>query len=129
MSLFDSLAGSVLSKFGGEQGGMAQMALDVFNQNGGLAGVLEKLNAGGLAEQARSWVGTGENLSISAEQISNVLGDGAIAEMAAKFGFTPEVISSQIAENLPNLIDKLTPDGEVPADSGNLLGTVLAMFK
>jgi uncharacterized protein YidB (DUF937 family) len=129
MGLFDSLAGAVLGKLGGEQGSMAQMAIEMFNQNGGLSGVLDKVKAGGLAEQAASWVGKGENLPISADQISSVLGSDAIAEMAAKFGITPEVLSSQLAEHLPSVIDKMTPNGEVGANSGSLLGTVLGMLK
>ncbi len=129
MGLFDNLAGAVLGKLGGEQGSMAQIAMELFNQNGGLNGILEKLKDGGLAEQAASWVGKGENLTISADQISSVLGSGAIAEMAAKFGITPEILSSQIAQHLPNMVDKMTPNGEVPADSGNLLGTLLSMLK
>ena len=128
MGLFDSIAGSVLGKLGGEQGGAAQMALDLLNQHGGLAGILEKFNANGLAEQAASWVGKGDNLPVSAAQIANVLGDGQIAQMAEKFGITPDVLSSKIAEYLPNAIDKLTPNGELP-DSNNLLGAVLGMLK
>ncbi len=129
MGLFDSIAGAVLGKVGGEQGGMAQVAMEMFNQNGGLNGILDKFKAGGLGEAAASWVGKGENMSISADQISSVLGNGAIAEMAAKFGINPETLSAQIAEHLPTVIDKLTPDGEVPAESGNLLSTVLGMLK
>ncbi len=130
MSLFDSVAGAVLGKvMGGNQGGMAQVAMEMFNQNGGLSGILEKFKAGGFAEQAASWVGKGENLPISAEQISSVLGSGTIAEMAAKFGLSPEVLSSQIAQHLPSVVDKMTPNGEVTADSGGLLGTVLGMLK
>ena len=129
MGLFDSVAGAVLGKLGGEQGGMAQIAMEMLNQNGGLSGILEKFKAGGLAEQAASWVGKGENLPISADQISSILGSGAIAEMAAKFGITPEVLSSQIAQHLPSVVDKMTPNGEVPADSGNLLSSVLGMLK
>lgn len=130
MSLFDSIAGAVLGKvMGGEQGGMAQVAMEMFNQNGGLNGILDKFKQGGLGDVAASWVGKGENLSISAEQISSVLGSGQIAEMAAKFGITPEVLSSQIAQHLPGVVDKLTPNGEVTADSGNLLSTVLGMLK
>lgn len=130
MSLFDSIAGAVMGKvMGGEQGGMAQVAMEMFNQNGGLNGILDKFKQGGLGDVAASWVGKGENLSISAEQISSVLGSGQIAEMAAKFGITPEVLSSQIAQNLPGVVDKLTPNGEVTADSGNLLSTVLGMLK
>lgn len=129
MSLFDSIKGAVLGKLDGEQGGMAQVAMDLFNQNGGLNGILEKFKEGGLREAADSWVGKGENISISAEQVSSVLGNGAIAEMAAKFGINPETLSAQIAEHLPAVVDKLTPDGEVPSESGNLLSTVLGMFK
>lgn len=129
MGLLDSIAGSVLGKIGGEQGGIAQIAMDLFNQNGGLSGILEKFNAGGLGEAAASWVGKGENLSISAEQISSILGNSAIADLAAKVGITPETLSAQIAEHLPSVIDKLTPNGEVPSDSGNLLSTVLGMLK
>jgi uncharacterized protein YidB (DUF937 family) len=129
MGLLDSVAGAVLGKLGGQQGGMAQVAMEMFNQNGGLAGVLEKFKAGGLAEQAASWVGKGENLSISADQISSVLGSGAIAEMAAKFGIDPADLSAKIAEHLPTVVDKMTPDGEVTNDSGSLLSTVLGMLK
>lgn len=46
-----------------------------------------------------------------------------------KFGITPEVLSTQIAQHLPSVIDKMTPNGEVGADSGNLLSTVLGMLK
>ena len=129
MGLFDSLAGTVLGKLGGEQGAMAQVAMEMFNQYGGMNGVLEKLKAGGLAEQAASWVGKGENLSITADQISNVLGNGAIAEMAAKFGLAPEVLSGQIAQHLPSVIDRMTPNGEVTTDSSSLLGAVFGMLK
>jgi uncharacterized protein YidB (DUF937 family) len=129
MGLFDSVAGAVLGKLGGEGGGMAQVAMEMFNQHGGVGGILDKFKEGGLAEQAASWVGKGENLPVSAEQISSVLGSGAIADMAAKFGIDPATLSAQIAEHLPTVVDKLTPNGAVEADSGGLLSTVLGMLK
>src|SRR5688572_29967888 len=101
MGFLDNIAGAVLGKMGGEQGSMAQAAIELFNQNGGVDGVLEKFKASGLAEQAASWVGNGENLAISAEQISSVLGNGAIADLAAKLGLSPETLSAQIAQHLP----------------------------
>jgi uncharacterized protein YidB (DUF937 family) len=111
MSLFDDLAGQVMGKvIGGNQGGMAQIAIEMFNQYGGLNGVLDKFKQGGLGDLATSWV-------------------GAIAEMAAKVGITPEILSSQIAQHLPSVIDKMTPNGEVGADSGNLLSTISGMLK
>jgi uncharacterized protein YidB (DUF937 family) len=129
MGLFDNVAGAVLGKMMGDKGGMAQIALDMFNQNGGLSGILDKFKEGGLAEQAASWVSKGENMPISAEQLSGVLGSDAIAGMAAKFSISPETLSAQIAEHLPTVIDKMTPDGEVNEGSGNLLSTVLGMLK
>jgi len=73
MGLFDSVAGAVLGKLGGEQGKMAQIAMDLFNQYGGVSGILEKFKENGMAEQVASWVGRGTNLPISAEQVSSVL--------------------------------------------------------
>jgi uncharacterized protein YidB (DUF937 family) len=129
MGLFDSIAGTVLGKLGGEQGSMAQIALDLLNQHGGVSGVLEKFKENGMTDEVSSWVGKGANLPISAEQISSVLGNSEIAAMAAKFGITPEVLSSKIAEHLPTVVDKLTPDGEVKEGSGNLLTTLLGLMK
>lgn len=129
MGLFDSLAGAVLSNVGGDKGAMVQVAMDLFNQNGGLEGVIAKFKAGGLAEQAASWVGTGENLPISAEQISQVLGSDTVSGIAAKLGMDTNDISGKIAEYLPQVIDKMTPDGEVNANSGSLMSAVLGMMK
>ncbi|NOS96753.1 MAG: DUF937 domain-containing protein [Methylotenera sp.] len=129
MGLFDSLAGAVLSNVGGDKGAMVQVAMDLFNQNGGLEGVIEKFKAGGLAEQAASWVGKGENLPISAEQISQVLGSDAVAGIAEKLGMDTNDISNKIAEYLPQVIDKMTPDGEVNANSGSLMSAILGMMK
>ena len=130
MGMFDGLVGSVLGKVMGEKAGMAQVAMEMFNNNGGLSGIVDKFKAGGLSEQVASWVGTGENIAVSPEQISSVIGEGAIADMAAKFGLSPEVLSAQIAQYLPIVVDKLTPNGEVNAESGGgLLSTVLGMLK
>jgi uncharacterized protein YidB (DUF937 family) len=129
MGLFDSIAGAVLGKLGGEQGGMAQMAIELLNQHGGLSGVLDKLKEGGLGSQVASWVSTGENLPVSAEQISQVLGNGQLAEMAAKFGITPDVLAGQLAQHLPGVVDKLTPDGTVPSDTSGILGQLMGMLK
>ena len=129
MGLFDSLASSMLGKLGGEKGAIAQVAVDLFNQNGGLPGVLEKFKAAGFADEAASWVGKGANLQISAEQISQVLGGATIQTAANKLGIDANEISAKIAEYLPQVIDRMTPNGEVGKDSGNLLATLLGMLK
>lgn len=129
MGMFDGLVGSVLGKVTGEKAGMAQVAMEMFNTNGGVGGILEKFKTGGLADAAASWVGTGDNIPVSADQISSVLGNDQIAAMAEKFGIDPATLSAQIAEYLPSVVDKMTPNGAVEADSGNILSSVLGMFK
>lgn len=129
MGLFDNIAGAVLGKLGGEQGSMVQIAMDLFHDNGGLSGILEKFKENGMAAEAASWVGKGGNLPLSAAQVASVLGDGEIAQMAAKFNISPEALSSKIAEYLPMVVDKLTPDGEVKDGSGSVLTTLLSMLK
>jgi uncharacterized protein YidB (DUF937 family) len=129
MGLFDDVAGAVLGKMMGDKGTMAQVALEMFNQHGGLEGVLEKFNQAGLGNLVASWVGKGENLPLTPNHVTDVLGATTIADMAAKFGLTPEMLSAQIAEHLPSVVDKLTPEGKVEANSGDLLSTVLGMMR
>lgn len=129
MGLFDSLAGNMLGKLGGEKGAIAQVAVDLFNQNGGLPGVLEKFKAAGFSNEVASWVGKSANLPISAEQITQVLGSATIQTAANKLGINADEISTKIAEYLPQVVDRMTPNGEVSKDSGNLLATLLGMLK
>lgn len=129
MGLFDSLAGSMMGKLGGEKGAIAQVAIDLFNQNGGLPGVLEKFKAAGFNAEVTSWVGKGENLPISAAQIVQVLGSSTIQTAANKLGISADEISAKIAEYLPQVVDRMTPNGEVNKDSGNLMATLLGMLK
>ena len=129
MGLFDSLAGSMLGKLGGEKGAIAQVAVDLFNQNGGLPGVVEKFRAAGFSDEVSSWVGKGANLPISPAQIMQTLGSATIQSAANKLGIKADEISARIAEYLPQVVDRMTPDGEIGRDSGNLLATLLGMLK
>jgi uncharacterized protein YidB (DUF937 family) len=129
VGLFDSLAGAVLSKVGGDKGAMAQVALDLFNQLGGLEGVISKFNASGLSKEVASWVGNGENLPISPADIIKVLGQQAISDGASKLNMSNHEISSKIAEYLPQLINKMTPDGKVSANSSSVMAAMLDLLK
>jgi uncharacterized protein YidB (DUF937 family) len=83
-------------------------------QNGGLAGLVEMFNNSGLSQQAASWVGTGDNLPVSADQISKVLGSGPLAELAGKFGIDPQQVSGMLAQYLPEIVNQMTPQGRLP---------------
>jgi uncharacterized protein YidB (DUF937 family) len=89
-------------------------------QSGGLSGLIEKISAGGLGDQVASWVSTGQNLPVTAEQIQAVLGSSFVQGLAAKMGINTADVAGSLASLLPQVIDKLTPDGQVPGDN-NLL--------
>lgn len=126
MGLLDSVLGS-LSGNGGGNNALLDSVMDIVNQNGGIGGLAEKFQQGGMGDLVKSWISTGDNLPISADQISSVLGNEKVAEMAQKFGLDGDQLSGQLAEYLPQVIDKLTPDGNVP--QGDLLGSALDMLK
>jgi uncharacterized protein YidB (DUF937 family) len=86
-------------------------------QSGGLSGLVEKISAGGLADQVASWIGTGKNLPVTAEQIQEVLGSSFVKGLAEKMGINTADVAGSLSSMLPQLIDKLTPDGEVPGDN------------
>jgi uncharacterized protein YidB (DUF937 family) len=96
-------------------------------ETGGLGGLIETFKSKGLSDVISSWIGTGQNQPVSGEQIANALGDDKIREIAQKLGLSGADASSGLAELLPQLIDKLTPDGTVPEDG--LLEQGLAILK
>ncbi|HZV53724.1 MAG TPA: YidB family protein [Rhodocyclaceae bacterium] len=117
MGLLDQLAGQAMGALGGSQGGQADLMKLVMgliqNHEGGLGGLLGKFNQAGLGDQAASWVGTGANLPVSGDQIKAALGEGTIGDIAGKLGMSSGDASGALANLLPGLIDKLTPQGQV----------------
>ena len=75
-----------------------------------------------------SWVSKGENLPISAEQIQSVLGGSSLGNIASQLGMNSEEASGSLASMLPQLIDSLTPNGEVP-QGGDLMSQGMEMLK
>jgi len=129
MGLFDSLASNMLGKLGGEKGAIAQVAIDLFNQNGGLAGVLQKFRTAGFDDEVASWISKGSNLPITAEQIVQALGNYTMQQAASKLNMNAQDISAKIAEYLPQVIDRMTPDGQLPREPINVLAALMSMMK
>ena len=134
MGLFDSVAGGLGQMLGGQQAQgaagdnpMLQVVMGLMNNSGGLSGLLGKFQQGGLGDLVQSWVGTGSNLPISAEQIQQVLGSGALGDIASKLGIQPEQAAGELSQALPNVVDKLTPNGQLPAE-GDLMATAQQML-
>jgi uncharacterized protein YidB (DUF937 family) len=126
MGLLDSVLGS-LTGGGGGNNQMLDTVMQIVNQNGGIGGLAEKFQQGGLGELAKSWIGTGQNLPVSAEQLQSVLGNEQLSGLAEKFGMNSGDLTSKLSEYLPQVIDKLTPNGEVP--QGDMLSSALEMLK
>lgn len=127
MGLMD-LAGSLLG--GGQQkpGGMMGVVMALIQQMGGVQGLIGKLQSSGLGDQVASWVGKGQNLPISAEQITQFLGSDKLQALASQAGVGQQEAASGLAGLLPQVIDKLTPDGQVPSGEPDLLGSLKGLL-
>lgn len=136
MGLFDSIAsqaaGALMSGGSGTApSGMMDVVLGLLNNNGGgaagLQGLVSQFAAKGLGPVVQSWIGTGSNLPISAEQIQAVLGSQQVLAIAQKLGLSPEAASNALAQFLPQAVDTLTPGGQL--DTNQLLSQGLSMLK
>ncbi|MCC8942718.1 DUF937 domain-containing protein [Bradyrhizobium sp. Arg68] len=81
---------------------------------GGLSAIVAKLEQAGLGEQVKSWIGTGQNLPITADQLQQVLGSDTVKQLAAKFGIPIDHLSQVLAQQLPAAVDHASPDGKLP---------------
>jgi uncharacterized protein YidB (DUF937 family) len=139
MGLLDGLLGQVIGKAlggggqaaagqagaaAGQAGGTGNPMLDLVMgmmtnpQSGGLQGLLGGLSQGGLGDAVKSWVGTGANIPVTGDQIHAAMGSDQIAAIAQKFGLKPEDVAGQLAQILPQAVDKVTPNGQVPDGAG-----------
>lgn len=90
---------------GGPRGGGAR---------GGLGELLEQVQRAGYGDQARSWVARGQNMPISPDDLGQIFGQSGVEEIARRAGLTPRQTSEGLSELLPEVVDRLTPEGDVP---------------
>lgn len=132
MSLFNSLVQTALqTALGGnsetaqtQTRNLVQGVVNMLQSDsvGGVAGLVNKFTQSGLGDAVSSWVGTGENHPVSPEQVVNALGQEQVNELAKQAGIPEEKGASALSQILPSIVDKLTPDGNVP-DKSNF-GTI-----
>jgi uncharacterized protein YidB (DUF937 family) len=129
MGLLDSVLGmaqqamSGQATAGGASPDLLQAALGLLNSDapgGGIGGLVQAFQQGGLGNVVQSWIGTGQNLPISAEQLQSVLGGegGPLAQIAGKLGMNPADVAGHLSQILPQLVDTATPDGQLPQGGG-----------
>jgi uncharacterized protein YidB (DUF937 family) len=122
MGILDSLENSPLFK-----GALAQLEgavlpavlSDVLGKGsqGGLNAIVAKLQQAGFGDQVKSWIGNGQNLPITAEQLQQVLGSDVVKQLAARFNIPVDQLSQVLAQALPKAVDKASPNGTLPASS------------
>lgn len=121
MGLMDQMGQVVGGLLGGQstQNPLLQAITSLLGNNsnlGGLAGLVQAFQKNGLGEIVNSWVSTGQNMPVSPQQIEQGLGSDVLRQLASNAGLSPQDASSQLSNLLPNLIDKLTPNGKIESD-------------
>ena len=106
MAVLPVVLGMLANRQGGAPGAGAGM--------GGIGDLLAQFQRAGFGEQARSWVGTGQNMPLSPDAMAQVFGSEGLSRIAAQAGLSEEQASAGLTEVLPEVVDKLTPQGEIP---------------
>jgi uncharacterized protein YidB (DUF937 family) len=111
MGLFDGLSGLIENAISSHPGGLGGLMSGAFANFGGLDGILTKLNDAGLGPQVNSWLGKGDNIPLTADEISSVLGSSQLQEIATKLGVPMDQVSQLLATHLPAAVDQASPNG------------------
>ena len=124
MGLLDQLGGML-----GQGGGSDAIGAigNPIEQHGGLGGLVQQLQNGGLSDIVASWVGTGANLPVSADALQQALGSDRIGQIAASLGLSTDQAAGSLAQLLPQVVDQLTPNGSI--EGGGLLEQGLGLLK
>ena len=133
--LLGQLLGGMMSGQSGQSGQssaitgiLRQVLASSEGGSGGVAGLVSQFQAAGFGQQAKSWVGTGQNMPISGDQVGQVFSDDQIKGWAQQAGTTPEAMQNVLAQALPHVVDHMTPGGQVPAQAPDLSAIVGRLF-
>lgn len=118
MGNLDSLqeqAEAAAKKFAGDHPQLSQEVANLVHAGpGGLSGLVQQFKSGGFGHLVESWVGTGPNQRINAQQIQQVFGNEKVRQIAQRLGIDPDVASQKLAAIIPEVVNHLTPNGQVP---------------
>jgi uncharacterized protein YidB (DUF937 family) len=132
MGILDGIIKAAVGKVvgGGQQDQLMAVVGSLLQGQGGLSGLVNSFSKAGMGDVVNSWVGTGQNAPVSASQLGQVLGSGQIDQIAKQLGVNSGQAGEMLSKFLPQIVDKLTPNGEVTANqSGDLLNAALGALK
>lgn len=127
-------SGGGLGGMGGGQGGgltgmLLPLAMQWVQRNGGLGGVLQQFQQKGYSREAASWVSTGANENLPPEAIGNVMGSDELSRLSQQLGASKEEVAGGMAQILPEVVNHMTPEGNVPHNADDVLGRGLAALE
>ena len=108
---------------------LLMMLLQVLQQNGGLGGLMGRMQQAGMGDQVQSWIGTGANQQISPDALSQIFGHGQLDQIAQQLGMSRQDAAGGMASMLPDLVNEMTPQGQLPENSNDLVSQVLASLQ
>jgi uncharacterized protein YidB (DUF937 family) len=108
MGMLDGLLGGIVGA------GMVSVVNNILEKHGGVQGVVNEFEKNGLGATVRSWVGTGPNRPISADEVHKAPGPDLLQQLSEKSGLSVQDLTQKLAHVLPQAVDKLTPDGAIP---------------
>lgn len=109
------MQGVLMNLLGGGQAGGASLGGTGAGM-GGLGGLVSAFEQAGLGHVVQSWIGNGQNIPVSPDQLRGVLGDDRVQTMASQSGMGEQDFLSQLSQHLPHAVNGVTPDGELPDD-------------
>jgi uncharacterized protein YidB (DUF937 family) len=108
MGMFDGLLGGIVGA------GMVSVVTNIIEQHGGVQGVVSQFEKSGLGATVSSWVGTGPNQPISPDDVHKALGPDLLQQLSQRSGLSVQDLAQRLSQVLPQAVDKLTPEGELP---------------
>jgi uncharacterized protein YidB (DUF937 family) len=112
------------SPFGGRGALIAMLlplAMQWVQRNGGVKEVLRRFEQKGFGPQANSWMSTGPNSPLKAEELDEVIGGEELSRLSRQLGVPEREVALGFADILPEMVDQLTPEGDVPPEADDAL--------
>ncbi len=129
MGLLDGLLGSLLGGLNtNQQSGLMSAVSGLLTKSGGIEGLLQQFSGHGLGDLVKGWISTGPNPPATAQNIEQVFGPEQLQHIAQQTGIDPSQVAGHIAQILPQLVDKLTPQGQ-PVGGGALQSGLASLLQ
>ncbi len=127
MDILNTVKSTIGGGAGDKQNAIMPIIMNLISgQSGGLGGLIQKFTSKGLGDVVSSWVGTDKNLPISPDQVQDVLGTDTVKDIASKLGMDTNAVTGQLSNLLPDVVNKLSPDGKIP--EGDILSKGMDML-